>query len=91
MLDFLYLYLVKRMIFNKSVKVTNRGMICIPAQLRKKYDIKDGDRITIIEDEHGMKIIPIESLESLRKRSITTKKMIEIMKKAKKEELELEF
>lgn len=45
----------------------------------------------IIEDEQSKKIIPIESLESLRKRSITTKKMIEIMKKAKKEELELEF
>ena len=91
MLDFLYIYLVIRMMFTKSVKVTNRGMICIPAQLRKKYNIKDGDRLTIIEDEYGIKIIPIESLESLRKRSISTKEMIKIMEKAKKEELELEF
>ena len=91
MLDFLYFYLVKRMTFTKSVKVTNRGMICIPAKLRKKYNIKDGDRLTIIEDEYGIKIIPIESLESLRKRSISTKEMIKIMEKAKKEELELEF
>ena len=45
----------------------------------------------MIKDEYGMKIIPMESLKSLRKRSITTKKMTEIMKKAKKEELDLEF
>jgi len=79
------------MIFEKTVKVTNRGMICLPAFLRKKYNIKDGDHISIIEDEDGMKIIPIEDIDSLRSRSISTKKMLEIMEKARKEELELEY
>jgi len=79
------------MIFEKTVKVTNRGMICLPASLRKKYNIKDGDHISIIEDEDGMKIIPIEDIDSLRRRSISAKKMLEIMEKARKEELELEY
>ncbi len=79
------------MIFEKTVKVTNRGMICLPASLRKKYNIKDGDRISIIEDENGMRIIPIEDIDSLRLRSISAKKMLKIMEEAKKEELELEY
>lgn len=79
------------MIFEKTVKVTNRGMICLPASLRKKYNIKDGDRISIIEDENGMRIIPIEDIDSLRRRSISAKKMLKIMEEAKKEELELEY
>ena len=53
------------MIFKKTVKVTNRGMITLPAYLRKKFDIKDGDHISIIEDEDGRKIIPIEDIKSL--------------------------
>jgi AbrB family looped-hinge helix DNA binding protein len=79
------------LIFEKTVKVSNRGMICIPAPLRKKYNIKDGDEISIIEDEFGMKIILIEDIQSLRSRSTSTKKMLDIMKKSRKEELELEY
>jgi len=79
------------MIFEKTVKVTNRGMICLPASLRKKYNIKDGDHISIIEDEDGMRIIPIEDIDSLRRRSISAKKMLKIMEEAKKEDLELEY
>ncbi len=79
------------MIFEKTVKVSNRGMICIPAPLRKKYNIKDGDDLSIIEDEDGLKIILIEDIESIRKRSISAKEMIEIMEKSRKEEIELEY
>ena len=79
------------MIFEKSVKVTYCGMICLPASLRKKYNIKDGDHISIIEDEDGMKIIPIEDIDSLRSRSISAKKMYSIMEESRKEELELEY
>ncbi|TFH29029.1 MAG: AbrB/MazE/SpoVT family DNA-binding domain-containing protein [Promethearchaeota archaeon] len=79
------------MIFEKTVKVTNRGMICIPASLRKKYNIKDGDDLSIIEDEDGLKIILIEDIDSIRQRSISAKKMFDIMEKSRKEELELEY
>jgi len=65
-------------------------MITIPASLRKKYSLRDGDQVIIVEDEGILKIIPIESIKSLQNRSITTKKMLEILKGSREEELELE-
>ncbi len=35
----------------KPITITNRGMITIPAQIRKRFDLKDGDRVVIVEDE----------------------------------------
>ena len=78
------------MTLDRIVKVTNRGMVTIPASLRKKYGLKDGDQVIVVEDEGRLKIIPIESIKSLQKRSITTKEMLEILKKSREEELELE-
>ena len=78
------------MTFSKSVTVTNRGMVCIPAELRRKYNIKDGDTITVIEDEEGIKIIPIQDLEQLRKNGVQAKEMLSIMKQGRAEELEIE-
>ncbi|MHA1979344.1 MAG: AbrB/MazE/SpoVT family DNA-binding domain-containing protein [Candidatus Hodarchaeales archaeon] len=72
------------------VKVTNRGMITIPANLRKKYGLKDGDRVIVIEDEGMLRIVPVESIESLQNRALTTKEMMEILKRSREEELELE-
>ncbi len=72
------------------VKVTNRGMITIPANLRKKFGLKDGDQVIVIEDEGMLRIVPVESIESLQNRSLTTKEMMEILKRSREEELELE-
>lgn len=79
------------MAFLKSAKITNRGMVSIPAALRKKYNIKDGDRVVFIEEEDGLKMHVIQPLEDLRKNSFTTEEMLEEMRKSRKEELELEF
>lgn len=65
-------------------------MITIPASIRKKYGLKDGDQVMVVEDEGMLKIIPIQSIKSLQNRSITTKEMIEILKRSREEELELE-
>ena len=72
------------------VKVTNRGMITIPANLRKKYGLKDGDQVIVIEDEGMLRIVPVESIESLQNRALSTKEMVEILKRSREEELELE-
>ena len=76
------------MIYEKKVKVTNHGMISIPAALRAKYNIHEGDYVSFIEDENGMRIIPIENIEDYRKKSISTKKMLDIMRKSRKEDLQ---
>ena len=65
-------------------------MITIPASLRKKYGLRDGDQVIVVEDEGMLKIIPIEGIKSLQNRSITTKEMLEILKGSREEELELE-
>lgn len=65
-------------------------MVTIPASLRKKYGLKDGDQVIVVEDEGILKIIPIESINNLQKQSISTKEMLEILKRSREEELELE-
>jgi AbrB family looped-hinge helix DNA binding protein len=76
------------MIAEKNVKVTNHGMISIPAKIRAKYNIKDGDHLSIVEDGDGIKLIPVLSVEELRNNAITVEEMREIMKKSHKEDLE---
>ena len=75
----------------KVVKVTNKGMISIPADIRKKHKIKDGDFILVKESEDGLiEIIPIESIESLREKGLTIDEFREIYKKSREEDKELE-
>ncbi len=75
----------------KSVKVTNKGMISIPAMIRKKYKIKDGDYVLIKEDQDGIiRLIPIKSIEILRKNSLSVEESREIFAESRKEDRELE-
>ncbi|TES95261.1 MAG: AbrB/MazE/SpoVT family DNA-binding domain-containing protein [Promethearchaeota archaeon] len=79
-----------KIVNEKEVTITNRGMITIPAVFRKNYDLKDGDKVLIIEDEGTLKIIPIKDPESLRLNSYDTEEMQKEMDKSRKEELERE-
>ncbi|HEY0090797.1 MAG TPA: AbrB/MazE/SpoVT family DNA-binding domain-containing protein [Candidatus Lokiarchaeia archaeon] len=75
----------------KIVKVTNKGMISIPAEIRKKYNISDGDYVLVKEEENEeIKIIPIESEESLRKRGLTVEEFRKVLDQSRKEDLEQE-
>lgn len=75
----------------KAVKVTNKGMISIPAAIRKKHNISDGDYIIIKEEEDGViKLIPIETIESLRKQAPTVEEFKAIYNESRKEDLESE-
>lgn len=72
----------------KVVKVTNKGMILIPVEIRKKYNISDGDYVLIKEEKNGeIKIIPIESEESLRKKGLTTEEFREVFNQSRKEDM----
>ncbi len=49
------------------VNISNHGRITIPADLRKKYGWKDGDKIIIIDHPlEGIKILPYISEEKLQ-------------------------
>ncbi len=74
----------------KAVTITNRGMITIPSGFRKRFKLKDGDKIFIYEDEGTLRLIPIRPIEELRKGSYTAEEMLKSIEESKKEELEQE-
>jgi AbrB family looped-hinge helix DNA binding protein len=78
-------------ILEKPVTVTNNGMITIPAALRKRYNLKDGDKVLVIEDEGTLRIIPIIPIEELRKNSYSCEEMQAQMEKSRKEDIEREL
>ncbi|MGC9021334.1 MAG: AbrB/MazE/SpoVT family DNA-binding domain-containing protein [Candidatus Methanodesulfokora sp.] len=46
-------------------KVTSKSMVTIPAEIMRKYGIKEGMRVKFIETEAGILMIPIPKLEDL--------------------------
>ena len=72
------------------VKITRRGMITIPLGLRKKFDLKIGSSVALIEDEGKLTLIPVKDVEALREEFISKKEMAEIIDQTDKEEMELE-
>ncbi len=66
-------------------------MITIPAELRKKYNIKDGDYVIVQEDENGEIVVKkIESAEKLREKGLDIKEFKKVYKESRQEDLELE-
>jgi AbrB family looped-hinge helix DNA binding protein len=72
-----------------TVNISNHGRITIPAEIRKKYGWKDGDKIIIIDHPlEGIKILPYlteESLESIIDKELGIKIVKEISKERKNE------
>ncbi|HUY00775.1 MAG TPA: AbrB/MazE/SpoVT family DNA-binding domain-containing protein [Candidatus Deferrimicrobium sp.] len=75
---------------NNVVKITNRGMICIPANFRKKYNLEDGQYMQVIDDEGSLRLIPIKSTKELQEQGPSLEKVLAIIKESRKEDLELE-
>ena len=48
-----------------DIIVSSKGQIVIPFRLREKYEIKQGMRLKVAEDEGFIKLIPPAKLESL--------------------------
>ncbi len=48
-----------------KVTVTSRGMVTIPAKLRKKLNIKDGSEFIVREHDLGLLYIPLINIEDL--------------------------
>jgi len=41
--------------------ITKRGQTVVPAPIRKRHDIQEGDRLAWIDDGQTIKVIPIPS------------------------------
>jgi AbrB family looped-hinge helix DNA binding protein len=46
----------------KAVKVTRKGQITLPVELRKEFDIKEGDIVYVRKGEHGIEITTPEEI-----------------------------
>ncbi len=82
---------IEKSIFEKTVTVTNQGMITIPAAFRKSFDLKDGDKVLVVEDEGSLKLIPLKNEEEIRKNTYTKAEILNQMKRSKKEDITKEF
>jgi len=47
------------------VKVTRRGQTTIPAEIREKFEIKEGDELIVVATEKGILFKPIPKLEDM--------------------------
>jgi AbrB family looped-hinge helix DNA binding protein len=41
----------------RSMRVTKRGVVTIPLELRRRYDIKPGDEVDFVETAKGLVIV----------------------------------
>ena len=75
---------------SKIVTMTNRGMITIPASIRKKFNLQDGQHLAIIEQEDKIVLIPIIDFEKEREFFLENNAMKQLLDRLDAEELALE-
>ena len=51
-----------KMVFG-MVKVGEKGQIVIPAEARKKFNIRPGDSLMLVGDDNGLALLTSESLK----------------------------
>ena len=53
-----------------TTSVTRRGQTVIPAEIRKRHHIQDGDRLVWLDDGQTIKVIPVaaDPIKALRGR-----------------------
>ena len=57
------IYLSEARLVEHIVKVTRRGQTTIPAELREKFGIKEGDELIVEATEKGLLFKPIRRIE----------------------------
>ena len=73
----------------KSVKINNKGMITIPARIRKKYNLTTGNEVLIYDMNGQIVIIPILDIEKIR--TFTREEFGKVYEEIHDEEVKLEL
>ncbi len=73
----------------KSVKINNKGMITIPARIRKKYNLTAGNEVAIYDLNGQIVIIPILDIEKIR--TFTREEFGKVYEEIHDEEVKLEL
>ncbi len=71
--------------------ITRRGQTVVPALIRKKYSIQEGDRLAWIDDGQVIKVIPVpaDPIRALRGRG-RGEKLVEELLKARQDDKDYE-
>ena len=76
---------------NKTIIVDGKGMITIPAPLRKKYNLHEGSELIILDIDGKLEIVPIYDDFVKIQQKLSSRKIIEkSYEESIKTELELE-
>jgi AbrB family looped-hinge helix DNA binding protein len=72
------------------VTLSSKGQIVIPSKVRKKYSLKEGDSLVVVEDEDSIRLQPLVNLSELWgvDKLRDTKKVIREMRNEWDDELE---
>ncbi|HEX6870424.1 MAG TPA: AbrB/MazE/SpoVT family DNA-binding domain-containing protein [Micromonosporaceae bacterium] len=52
------------------MKLNSKGQVTIPAALRAKYGLHEGDEVTVVEDNGALRIVRVAEAESRGQRLI---------------------
>ncbi|MFA5269750.1 MAG: AbrB/MazE/SpoVT family DNA-binding domain-containing protein [Methanoregula sp.] len=47
------------------VTLSSRGQVVIPAKVRKKFSLKEGDSLVLVEENDGIRLQPLTNLSEL--------------------------
>lgn len=61
--------MVSIMAKSKASVVNRKGMITIPADMRERFNLHEGSRVTVMEIDGHIEIIPIVDIEKMREHS----------------------
>lgn len=78
------------MLKDRTMTISNHGRITIPATIRKKYGLRDGMEVLVLEDEGNLKIVPILPDDEIRKMAVGPAEVDRIYRESKQEERELD-
>jgi AbrB family looped-hinge helix DNA binding protein len=52
------------------VRVNSKGQVTIPARLREKHGLREGDEVEVVEDDGGLRIVRVAGSETRGQRLV---------------------
>ena len=75
----------------KTIRINKKGMITIPVEIRKKYNLHDGAELVILDIEGNLTIVPIyDDFSEIQKMLPTREEMGKVYYQNRDKELQLE-
>lgn len=53
-----------------EMRLNSKGQVTIPAPLREKHGLREGDEVNVIEEGNALRIVPVDSSQSRGQRLV---------------------